>query len=186
MRCPRCLRYMLCMLFLLLTAQRCQTLHLVCINDIRIKPDSVVVSTPHLLKQTKPGHHLSDIILRSYPTNSNLCIKHILSEYLTRTACLRGDVQQLLISSQKPHKAVSRATIARWVKLILSKAGINPMFGAHSTRAASSSAAKNYGVPINVIARTAGWSNAQTFGKYYNKRVNAVENVHSVQSALLS
>lgn len=52
-----------CTLFLLLTAQRCQTLHLIKLDDIEFSEDKVVIHTNHLLKQSKPGHHLNDISL---------------------------------------------------------------------------------------------------------------------------
>ena len=44
-------------------------------------------------------------------------------------------------------------------------------FSAHSTRMASTSAAHTYGVPVSVIMRDAGWTNAGTFAKFYNKSV---------------
>ncbi len=47
----------LCMLFLLLTAQICQTLHLIEMEDISFQPHSVTIFPTHMLKQTKPGHH---------------------------------------------------------------------------------------------------------------------------------
>ena len=68
----------------------------------------------------------------------------------------------------KPHKEVSKATISRWIKCLLSEAGIDTdIFSAHSTRAASSSAAKASHVPINDILKTAGWSSERTFAKHY-------------------
>ena len=170
----------LCMLFLLLTAQRCQTLHMVCVSDVNFKTDRLIISTPHLLKQSKPGHHLSNIVLKAYPKKKELCILHVLKQYLGRTESLRGEVHQLLISTQKPHRAVSKATISRWVKVLMGKAGIDSHFGAHSTRAATSSSAKRVGAPINVIVNTAGWANAKTFGKFYDKPVVSTPSIQSV------
>ena len=46
-------------------------------------------------------------------------------EYLKRTQGSRGDEDKLFISFQKPHKAVSRDTISRWVKQVLEAAGID-------------------------------------------------------------
>jgi site-specific recombinase XerD len=76
-----------------------------------------------------------------------------------------------LISTQKPHKAVSHQTISCWVKHILIKAGINNKYGPHNTRAASTSAARLRGVPLTTIAKTAGWKGAETFAKFYNKTI---------------
>ena len=99
-------------------------------------------------------------------------VVHHLGEYLERTRLLRGDCKQLLISFQKPHGAVSTDTISRWLKLVLKQAGIDiNMFKAHSTRAASTSAAASGNVPLSTIMASAGWSNANTFSKFYNKPV---------------
>ena len=57
------------------------------------------------------------------------------------------------------------------------------MFSAHSTCATSTSAAKTGQVPVEQILKAAGWSNAKTFGQYYNK--NIVDNVN-YRNTLLS
>ena len=80
----------LCMLFLLITAQRCQTLHLTEMDDLIFHENSLEIRTNHILKQTRPGYHLKDIVLDRYH-NSNLCIIESLKEYLERTQGLRTD-----------------------------------------------------------------------------------------------
>lgn len=169
------------MLFLLVSAQRCQTLHLIHIQDIRVEKDKVYIVPNHILKQSKPGHHLDVICLKAY-SDKSLCIVKVLTEYLHRTEYLRsGD--KLLISTVKPYKAVSKDTVARWIKLIMLKAGIDPSFKPHSTRAASTTKAKLQGVPLQTIIKTAGWSNASVFARFYNKPI-ATEN-DSIQDAVL-
>ena len=52
---------------------------------------------------------------------------------------------------------------------MLQKSGIDiNVFGAHSTRAASTSAAKAANVPIGLIMDAAGWTTASMFGKFYD------------------
>lgn len=76
------------------------------------------------------------------------------------------------MSYTKPHKAVSRDTIGRWVKTVLSSAGIDTKkFKPHSTRAAAVSEASNASVSLDEILSTAGWSSESTFAKFYNKPV---------------
>jgi hypothetical protein len=58
------------------------------------------------------------------------------------------------------------------------------MFKAHSTRAASTSAASNRNVPISDILSTAGWSNERTFQVHYNKPID--NNQGQFGTALLS
>lgn len=159
------------MLFLLLTAQRGQTLHLICVEDVNITENQMVIYTDHLLKQSRPKYHLPDIQLDSYPADLRICIVHIFQVYLDRTKELRQNTNKLLIQTQKPHGPVSRDTVARWIKTCLTKAGVKSTFRAHSTRTATTSAAKLKGVPLEEIMRSAGWTNAQTFGKFYHKVV---------------
>jgi integrase len=170
-----------CMLFLLLTAQRCQSLHLIELSDINITNDYVVIYPNHLLKQSKPGHHAPVIKLKAFMSDRSLCIVQTLNEYLTRTEVLRSG-QRLLVSSMKPHKAVSKSTISRWIRLVMLKAGVGQEFAPHSVRSASTSKAKLKGVPLEVIVQTAGWSNAGVFKKFYDK---PIENPLSFQDTIL-
>lgn len=174
----------LCMLFLLITAQRCQTLHLIETDDLEFHENSCIVRTNHLLKQSKPGHHLENIVLQAYH-NSKLCVVKTLEEYLKRTVGFRTKGSKLLISTQKPHQGVSKATVSRWVKSLMLKAGIKKHFGVHSTRATATSAARQKGVPITSIVKTAGWANARTFDRFYHKEIIVEDKGQSFQSAIL-
>lgn len=163
----------LCTLFLLVTAQRCQTLHLIHVNDIQFTGDKMTVQTNHVLKQTRPKYHLPDIVIQQFTKNEKLCIVSLMKDYLRRTNELRGDTQRLLISTQKPHKGVARDTISRWVRFLLRKAGVEEHYTAHSVRAASTSRALKKGVSLQSILSTAGWSQAKTFHRFYSKHIQA-------------
>ena len=92
--------------------------------------------------------------------------------YVDRTSELRGESDHLLIGYQKPHKPVATNTIARWIKVVIAKAGIDTdVSKAHSTRAAVTSAAKGKQVPIDTILSAAGWTNENTFSRFYNKPI---------------
>ena len=55
---------------------------------------------------------------------------------------------------------------------IMARAGINiQVFGAHSTRAAATSHAKQCGVSFRQIAKAADWASAKTFASYYDKPI---------------
>ena len=95
----------------------------------------------------------------------NLCVIRHLKAYVDKTSVHRRDTDsnQLLLSFQKPCKPVSKDTIARWIKNVLKDAGIDiTKFGAHSTRAASPSAAAKVATPLEVFLESAGWSNCGT------------------------
>ena len=106
-----------------------------------------------------------------YPADLHLCVTNTLCSYLEKTKSRRGS-ELLFISFQKPYKAVSGDTIQRWIKVVIEKAGIDTsVFKPHSTRAASTSAAKAAGVSMDEILSQAGWSNCATFKTFYNKPV---------------
>lgn len=175
----------LCTLFLLVTGQRGQTLHLTKLQDITFNAEkSIVTIRPsELLKQSKPGKHLNPIILKSLNGKRNICVVKTLLEYLERTEILRnGD--SLIISTVKPFKPAARATISRWLKQILVDAGVGDTFKPHSVRSASTSKALQKGISVQNILKTAGWSNAKTFAKFYGKDI---EDCYSVkfQSAIV-
>ena len=163
------------MLIALLSGQRCQTIHALDISDMQVvtQPNlQYVFQINKLLKTSRPAKHFSHLVLQAYPTDEQLCIFKTIQAYLAKTKPLRGKHTQLLISYQKPHKPVSTDTIARWLKTVLEKAGIDTnIFHAHSTRAASTSAAKTAKLSVNTIMDAAGWTNALTFGKFYDKPV---------------
>ena len=76
------------------------------------------------------------------------------------------------MSYSEQHKAVSRNTISRSVKTVLSSAGIDTKkFRPHSTRAAAVSAANNASVHLYEILTTAGWPSESIFAHFYNKPV---------------
>ena len=61
----------------------------------------------------------------------------MIKEYLKRTCLYRNNCSQLFLSFAKPHKEVSKETISRWNRIILSKAGVDTkIYGPHSVRSA--------------------------------------------------
>ena len=80
---------------------------------------------------------------------------------------------RLFISYQKPHDSVTTDTVGRWLRKVLENSGLDVRkYGAHSTRAASTSAAKTVNISIQSIMNVAGWSNAETFRTFYDKPMN--------------
>ena len=162
----------LVMLIALLSGQRTQTLTLINIENICWTEFGCLIYIVSPLKHTRPGVHQEPIKLLPYPTDLRLCVINTLCTYLEKTKSRRGSESKLFISFQKPYKAVSGDTIRRWIKVVMEKAGIDTsVFKPHSTRAASTSAAKAAGVSMDEILSQAGWSNCATFKTFYNKPV---------------
>ena len=162
----------LAMLFALSTSQRIQTLKVLSVKNMTLTDSHCVFLIDSVLKTTRPGKHLTNIRLDAFTDNKNLCPVEHLKLYLNTTSKFRGPHTQLFLSYQKPHLPVSADTISRWIKTVMLKAGIDTkVFSAHSTRAASTSAAHKKGVPLDKIRATAGWSCQSTFTRFYHKPI---------------
>ena len=156
-------------LLCLLTGQRSHTIHKFDTQFIQKLPNMYRVTVRETLKHTELVRHQEPFEYLSYEPDKALCIYEHLSEYIERTKPLR-DCSKLLIRYIRPHKAVSKDTVARWLKVTLGLSGIDmEKFTAHSYRSASTSSNTAAGLSLTEILKTAGWSNAQTFLKYYNK-----------------
>ena len=95
--------------------------------------------------------------------------------YVVRTASIRKSLNssQVFVSYGKPYKVILSATLARRLEAVLSLAGIDTStFKGHSFRGASTSKAVSLGVPLDVILKAAGWKNAGTFAKFYQRETS--------------
>ena len=179
----------LTMLMALIQAARIQTLQLISAVGYRKTEEEFVFQLSDSLKQNRPNFNISLIAFKAYPPDRRLCVYSVIEEYLLRTQELRTSLKlqenSLLLSFVKPHKNVTRDTIARWLKIVMSKAGIDiNQFGAYSVRAAAVSKAKEKGVPMSDILLKAGWSNESTFARFYHKPV--LDNTDSFQRGVLT
>ena len=160
------------MLIALTCATRTQSIHLLSVNNVHKPSSEFVIEIEGLLMQSRPGYRNPQIHLKAYPPDRRLCVFTVLKEYLYRTKHLHKDSSKLLISYVKPHKDINRDTVARWIKTVLHRSGIDTkIYGAHSVRAASTSRAKLKAIPVQEILEKAGWSNERTFSKLYDKNI---------------
>ena len=139
-----------------------------------VSKDSYVFILEGEFKQSRLGHSNLHIVLPSLPDDIRICIVQTLAIYLDRTRLLRNS-SRLFISTLQPHGAVSKDTLARWIKTALCLAGVDvTMFNkSHSTRPAATSAEQRKCVTLADILNVAGWSNETTFAKFYNKPLRA-------------
>jgi hypothetical protein len=124
------------MLLCLLSGQRVQTLQQICLEDCAVTDGVLRIKHSSILKITKPGNHLDDIVLPAYTNDNCLCIINTFSEYVNRTKELRQrGCKRLLISTIKPYWPVTINTISRWIKSVLKQSGVDTdKFKAHSVR----------------------------------------------------
>ena len=166
------LTYKVVSLLALITGQRLQTLHALDLEYCDISKDYINFHIKTLLKHNNAHNKMkNDLIIHSFKENKKLFPVFYIKNYIERTKRDRQS-SKLFISTQKPFKAASKSTLSRWVKTTLTRAGINTkIFKPHSTRSASTSAAAASDLDISHILKTANWSRATTFAKFYNKQV---------------
>lgn len=159
--------------------QRVQTLQSLDINNINYLPDKVIIPITTKIKQTKPSKHIEPLELKGFPQEPKLCPVLHLKHYMTKVDEIRAS-DSLFVSYIKPHKAVSKDTISRWCKQMIANSGINiNLYTAHSNRSATTSKCNASNIPLTEIMKKAGWSNARTFAKHYNKII--IDDVNLMQ-----
>ena len=166
------LTFKLVMLIALVSGQRVQTLS--CLNlrfSYRVY-DSLIFIIPDLTKTSGPVKITAQVVLSLYDHNKKICVIRCLTKYLSRTLLKTLFFIKTLLESAKPFRPVGSQTLSRWIKTILRMSGVRTdIFGAHSTRSASSSKAKLAGLSVDSVLESVGWSNEQTFARYYNKNI---------------
>ena len=161
----------------LVSAQRSQTLSALSMEFMNSAATGTQFVVNRLLKSSGPGKSSLVVSLPAFPENEKLCAHSTLLHYVARTASIRQSLNssQIFVSCGKPYKVVSSATLSRWLKAVLSLAGIDTsIFKGHSFRGASTSKAVRLGVPLDIVLKTADWKNAGTFAKFYQRETSTV------------
>lgn len=161
-------------LIALVTAHRVQTLSLIKINNIIINPTEIIIKIPDIIKTTKLNSFQPILRLPFYNTRPEICPARCLQTYLNKTKALRkNNSNSLFLSFKKPHSNITSQTISHWIKDTLQESGVDTsIFSAHSTRHAATSKANKLGVSIDVIKKTAGWTDSSSvFARFYNKEI---------------
>lgn len=161
------------MLLALTTGHRMQTFAAINIHDIIKRNEKIEIKIPARIKTSHRQRNQPTLILPIYSENSKICVATTLQSYLKKTMNIRQNTKKLLLSYRKPHKEVSTQSISRWVKELLDLCGIDTsIFTAYSTRHASTSSVKRSGISIDVIKKTAGWTEASmTFARFYDLEI---------------
>ena len=163
----------LVMLLALISPERSSVLTDLDTRFLQKQPDGF---TFILTKPRKTGDPTveSSVSFPSLPEDPSLCPLECLNAYLSATKAFRLSPghQKLFLSFQKPHKEITRCTVARWLCDVIQAAGIDSsVFKAHSTRAASTSSAAKHNLPLGDILKMGDWSSPSTFQKFYYKPV---------------
>lgn len=159
----------LTMLLALTSGQRAQTLSKLKIGDLELTTTKAEFRVSEALKTKVKGTAVVSFL--KYPERE-LCVVRLIDTYMQRTKDIRDGENQLLISFQKPHKAVSVDTVRRYLLTVLELSGIDTsIYKPHSTRAAATSKAKAKNVPIDTILQAGMWTRESTFSKFYDRPI---------------
>ena len=155
-------------LIALSSSDRGQTLHLAKLCNMLIEKDCIKFVIKERTKSTRKVLRPTIITCISCKDLPELDVAKCVSVYIEKFSQYRPDNVENLFLSWKTKRAVSRQTIARWLKIVLKIAGIDTsIFTAHCFRGAGLSKAYNKGTPMDKIIAAGNWSNAQIFKQYY-------------------
>lgn len=180
------LTFKLVTLVALITAARAQTLSALDLDYLSYNSEkSVFVFQIHdILKTTRPGNSLPNIVLKQYD-KPELCVIRTLKRYIVSTKKLRKS--NYLFVSYKTYCKVTTSTLARWLRIVLTMSGVDvSKFKAHSFRGASTTAALSAGCSLKDILSTANWASAETFKKFYHKQVSNSDVENNFANSVLS
>ncbi|KHJ80632.1 site-specific recombinase, phage integrase family [Oesophagostomum dentatum] len=170
------------MLVALVAPKRASELAALSLNSVQVGADTWVFTLDYVNTNRGWGKAHTAVI-RAYPEDRILCPLTAVKDYTLRTLLYRHKTHSLFLSFHRPHNSVTSTTISRWLRLLLSRAGIDDRFKAHSTRAASTTASRKHGLSSKAIMEAANWApNGSTFERFYYK--GSDEN--SFQASVLS
>ena len=155
-------------LIALSAAPRAQTIISMNLDCMTILNNKICFQFKSLLKTSKQGKNYMLELLHF--DDEKLCVMHTVLHYINRTKVQRKS-QQLLLSYCS-YKPVTLSTVARWLKEVLLNSGIDiDKSKAHSYCSAAVSAAFSRGCSLDLILKTADWSSAKNFKKFYLREI---------------
>jgi integrase len=173
------LTFKLTALLALTTSARAHELAALDLDFSLVKEEAWEFTIPEHVKNSRPGHPPRKFYLPSFPQDSTICVVRVLRAHTLRTGNIRK-ARKLLVSYIAPYDSVSSQTVSRWLTQTIHLAGIALDFTGHSTRSASTSAAADAGLSLDLIVEAGDWSSAKVFEKHYHKRPDRTAFVHVV------
>ena len=152
------------------TAARGQAIHDFCLSRATWEDDRVVFLLSKPMKNYVKGAPLEMITIFKFQADRKICPYRALREYMFRTKPLRGNLDCVWISLNKPYRAIGVQTLHNWIKAMLQSAKVVG-YGGHTTRSAATSMAAFLKLSVETIIIRGRWSNCQTFAKFYKKSI---------------
>ena len=162
----------------LTASDRAQTIHALRSDMVEPTKKGLEIVVLERLKTSRRGHPPRVVTCVTWP-DQELDVAYYVHKYLDRVLIYRilavekglEKPVQLFLSHQTG-RPVARSTISRWIKEVMSLAGVDTSrFLPGSTRSASVSAAARRGASIAQLLGAGDWTNLGTFQHYYNRTV---------------
>ena len=125
----------------------------------------------HSRKKTLRGW----VNLFRFPESPSICPVLSLRDYM---ALCHADAHSIFVSLMNPHKSICARTLARWIKELMSRAGVDTsVFKQHSMCSASASwHGSTKAMSAKQICKAGQWSDlTTTYGKFYHRVVLQTE-----------
>ena len=165
-------------LIALTSSDRAQTIHALRVDRVNISPHGLEFVIYDILKTTRRGQPPRVVTCVKWDAEE-LDVALYVQKYMDRTVPLRwravkkglGKPVQLFLS-HKSGLPVAKSTISRWIKEVMSLAGIDTStFAPGSTRGASVSAAARRGASLQKILNAGDWNNLGTYQRFYQRNL---------------
>ena len=166
-------------LIALTSSDRAQTLHALRVDRVSVTPQGLEFVIFEVLKTSRPGKPARVVKCVSWDAEE-LDVAFYVKKYIDKTFVLRwrsyrkglGKPVQLFLS-HKTGLPVTKSSISRWIKEVMSLAGLNThSFLPHSTRGASVSAAARRGASVSQILNAGDWTNLGTYQRFYDRTID--------------
>ena len=171
------LSYKTATLLALIIIPRGAEINMLDISHMGLTKTKCVFALKELPKNQKRAMKTPVLDFDNFQEEPNLCPIKSLLEYceVTRPSRAINKETSLFLSLNKPHKAITKSSTARWIKDVLKGAGIDTqIYQAHSVRAAATSKAFMKGLSVSDIIKRGNWSKESTWQRFYNRNIRSV------------
>ena len=163
----------------LTASDRAQTLQALRVDRVSSTPQGLEFVIFDVLKTTKRGRPARVVKCVSWDA-PELDVAFYVHKYIDKTLSFRCRAVRRglkkptqLFLSYATGLPVTKSTISRWLKDVLTLAGIDTsVFSGGSTRGASASAAARRGASVAQILGAGDWTNLGTYQRFYNRTVD--------------
>ena len=157
-------------LLLLSTGKRPNEIRALSLKSYIVYPNQIVFTIPHHTKTSRP-HVISDrqVEIKKYIGNPSTIL--MVQYYIKKTKNIRKS-KNLLIVTNGHGTEIAGATLAKWTKEIMSKAGIDTKyFKPYSTCSAAVSKQASLTSSLTEVLGMGRWRRTSTFFQYYLHQV---------------